>query len=80
MFPSTNLRGNGICCRLAKDNSPRGFDMKPDGDKGWRRVVASPEPKEILEARAIQVNRLFPASSDRPSVEQAAAEAVRRMA
>lgn len=29
--------------------------MKPDGDKGYRRVVASPAPKQVLEARAIQV-------------------------
>lgn len=34
--------------------------IKPDGEKGWRRVVASPEPKEILEARAIQVSHHCP--------------------
>ncbi|EIE27027.1 hypothetical protein COCSUDRAFT_83586 [Coccomyxa subellipsoidea C-169] len=33
----------------------KGFDVKPDGDKGYRRVVASPAPKQVLEARAIQV-------------------------
>ncbi|KAK9916587.1 hypothetical protein WJX75_004604 [Coccomyxa subellipsoidea] len=38
--------------RFAKE---KGLDMKPDGDKGYRRVVASPAPKQVLEARAIQV-------------------------
>ncbi|CAL8467155.1 g6691 [Coccomyxa elongata] len=33
----------------------KGFEVKPDGDKGYRRVVASPQPKQVLEARAIQV-------------------------
>lgn len=33
----------------------KGFTVKPDGDKGYRRVVASPAPVEVLEARAIQV-------------------------
>ena len=28
--------------------------MKPDGDKGYRRVVASPQPQQVLEARAIK--------------------------
>ncbi len=46
---STNLNP---CSRFAKE---KGFDVKPDGDKGYRRVVASPAPKQVLEARAIQV-------------------------
>jgi carbamate kinase len=29
--------------------------IKPHSDKGWRRVVPSPEPKEIVEANAIRV-------------------------
>jgi len=28
--------------------------MVSDAERGWRRVVASPEPKEIIEAKAIQ--------------------------
>lgn len=31
----------------------KGWTMKPDGDK-WRRVVASPEPKQIFEFRPIR--------------------------
>jgi carbamate kinase len=31
----------------------KGWRMKPDGDK-WRRVVASPEPKQIFEIRPIK--------------------------
>ncbi len=37
-------------CRLEVE---RGWTMKPDGDK-WRRVVASPEPKQIFETRPIR--------------------------
>jgi carbamate kinase len=36
--------------RLARD---KGWVFKPEGDK-WRRVVASPEPKRILELRPIK--------------------------
>jgi carbamate kinase len=31
----------------------KGWRMKPDGDQ-WRRVVASPEPKQIFEVKPIQ--------------------------
>ena len=31
----------------------KGWTMKPDGDK-WRRVVASPQPKQIFEIRPIK--------------------------
>jgi carbamate kinase len=37
--------------RLARD---RGWEVAEDSDRGWRRVVASPEPQVILEARAIK--------------------------
>lgn len=42
-----------LCCRLARE---KGFKFKQDGEHGFRRVVASPEPKRILEASAIQVS------------------------
>lgn len=29
-------------------------EVKPNGEKNWRRVVPSPEPKEVLEAEAIK--------------------------
>ncbi|MGA4507839.1 carbamate kinase [Propionibacteriaceae bacterium G1746] len=31
-----------------------GQDWQDRGDKGWRRVVASPNPQEVLDARALQ--------------------------
>lgn len=31
-----------------------GWNMAEDAGRGWRRVVASPEPKEILEIKAIE--------------------------
>jgi carbamate kinase len=31
-----------------------GWDVREDAGRGWRRVVASPEPREILELRAIE--------------------------
>src|SRR5262245_12463558 len=37
--------------RLAKE---RGWSVSEDSGRGWRRVVASPAPKEILELRGIQ--------------------------
>ncbi|MEX6505376.1 hypothetical protein [Jiella sp. M17.18] len=37
--------------RLARE---RGWQVAPDGD-GWRRVVASPKPLEILEARVVSL-------------------------
>ncbi|KAK9834964.1 hypothetical protein WJX81_000129 [Elliptochloris bilobata] len=33
----------------------KGWTVKADGKKGYRRVVASPAPLQVLEARAIQV-------------------------
>ena len=30
-----------------------GWQVKPDSDRGWRRVVASPEPLEIIELESI---------------------------
>lgn len=32
----------------------RGWAVGKDGDRGWRRVVPSPEPQEIVEAQAIR--------------------------
>lgn len=32
----------------------RGWQVKRDGDRGWRRVVASPRPKSIVEGPAIR--------------------------
>src|SRR6516162_4596698 len=37
----------------AKRLAEKGWTMKPDGDK-WRRVVASPQPKQIFEIRPIK--------------------------
>ena len=36
--------------RFAKD---RGWTLKPDADRGWRRVVGSPLPKRIVEGDVI---------------------------
>jgi len=35
----------------------KGWVVKADGDKGFRRVVASPAPLQVLEARAIKARR-----------------------
>ncbi|MEW5826934.1 MAG: carbamate kinase [Candidatus Bipolaricaulota bacterium] len=32
----------------------KGYDVKEDAGRGWRRVVASPDPKEIFEKEAIR--------------------------
>jgi carbamate kinase len=32
----------------------RGWKVKPDGDRGWRRVVGSPTPKGIVEGSVIR--------------------------
>ncbi len=37
--------------RLARE---KGWAIAADGNK-WRRVVASPDPRDIIEARAIQL-------------------------
>ncbi len=34
--------------------STRGWQMKPDGDRGWRRVVPSPAPCHTVEAETIK--------------------------
>lgn len=34
--------------------SRRGFIVKEDASRGWRRVVSSPKPLEIMEAKAIE--------------------------
>ena len=41
-----------LACRLTRE---KGFTFKQDGEHGFRRVVASPEPLKILEATAIKV-------------------------
>jgi len=33
----------------------RGWQVKKDADRGWRRVVPSPRPLEIVEARQIKM-------------------------
>ncbi len=40
--------------RAQKLMSERGFKMVEDAGRGWRRVVASPEPKAIVEGPAIK--------------------------
>ncbi|GAB4318076.1 MAG: carbamate kinase [Candidatus Zixiibacteriota bacterium] len=37
--------------RFAKE---RGWDVKQDGERGWRRVVGSPKPKSIVEGPVIR--------------------------
>ena len=37
----------------AREHIADGEDWKPSGQKGWRRVVPSPEPREILDQDAI---------------------------
>jgi carbamate kinase len=32
----------------------RGWEVRPDGDRGWRRVVPSPKPLSIVESEAIK--------------------------
>jgi carbamate kinase len=40
--------------RLAKENGWKVKEVLPKGNKTWRRVVPSPEPLQILEAKAIK--------------------------
>lgn len=40
--------------RAQKVMAERGYVMKPDSGRGWRRVVASPQPCRIVEQAAIQ--------------------------
>ena len=44
------------CCALppCRNAREKGWTVKADGDKGYRRVVASPQPQQVLEARAIK--------------------------
>lgn len=39
----------------AEEHIRKGWKMTEDAGRGWRRVVASPEPLEIIEERAIQL-------------------------
>lgn len=39
---------------LHRQAKEKGWTVKRDGDKGHRRVVASPKPLQVLEARAIK--------------------------
>jgi carbamate kinase len=41
--------------RLAGEKGYRVKEVKPGAEKGWRRVVPSPEPQAIVESRAINV-------------------------
>ena len=43
------------CCWLCRLTREKGFTFKQDGEHGFRRVVASPQPLKILEAAAIKV-------------------------
>jgi carbamate kinase len=38
--------------RYARERIPAGERWEPQGDRGWRRVVPSPEPLELLDALA----------------------------
>jgi len=38
----------------AKDMTTRGYDMKEDAGRGWRRVVASPKPIGIVESETVK--------------------------
>lgn len=40
--------------QVDKIQKTRGWDIKKDADRGWRRVVPSPQPLEIVEKKTIQ--------------------------
>ena len=39
----------------AEEMIDRGYDMKEDAGRGWRRVVASPKPIGVVESETVQV-------------------------
>lgn len=39
--------------RAAELKAERGYQMKEDAGRGWRRVVPSPDPKQIWESQAV---------------------------
>jgi carbamate kinase len=43
-----------IALQLQREKGYVVKQVKPNGDRNWRRVVPSPEPKEVLEADAIK--------------------------